>query len=392
MISPTYFVSASHWHPVGGDTVTFYEGNSLAGPSHQFTVSSGAFQTSVGGVGSDLWLGKLDTPIPESDNISYYPVPLLPDNNSYVGQMIYVNGKPNRVGRNIIDRITTAQEPDPPATPWKNTVAMEFDYNTTSGLGADECYLIGGDSGGPSFIDVNGQLSLVGIHYYNMGTPGPGDLGMISGDSFVPYYVDQLNGNMTGESVARIVPVPGLVVWKGGNSAGPSSWALAANWDPNTAVPDGAGTKVGFGNQPAANSVVDMSMHGRTVGSITFFAATSTTIQSSGGAALTLDNNGVLSTIDVAGTQTISAPVVMNDDVTMSGDGTLNLSGGIIGGDSTLTVRNTITASSIQVDSLVIGGSGAVAAVPEPGSAVMLLSIAAGGAIFWRRWNLFRTR
>ena len=33
--------------------------------------------------------------------------------------MIYVNGKPNRVGRNIIDRITTAQEPDPPAAPYR---------------------------------------------------------------------------------------------------------------------------------------------------------------------------------------------------------------------------------------------------------------------------------
>ena len=50
---------------------------------------------------------------------------------------------------------------------------MEYDYDTVNGLGADECYLIGGDSGGPSFIDASGQLALVGIHYYNGGTPGP---------------------------------------------------------------------------------------------------------------------------------------------------------------------------------------------------------------------------
>ena len=85
---------------------------------------------------------------------------------------------------------------------------MEYDYNTVSGLGADECYLIGGDSGGPSFVDVNGQLALVGIHYYNGGTPGPGDIGPISGDSFVPYYINQLNANMGGSRVSVVVPEP----------------------------------------------------------------------------------------------------------------------------------------------------------------------------------------
>ena len=174
MISPDYFVSAAHYHPAGGDTLTFFEGNDPSGPSHQFTVASWSFQTSYNGVPSDLWLGKLTEPIPASDHITYYPVLGLPSDNDYVGQMIYVNGKPNRVGRNIIDRITTAQEPD--AERYKDTVSMEFDYNTVSGLGADECYLIGGDSGGPSFVDVNGQLALVGIHYYNGGTPGPVDL------------------------------------------------------------------------------------------------------------------------------------------------------------------------------------------------------------------------
>ena len=87
--------------------------------------------------------------------------------------MIYVYGMPNRVGRNNIDRITTAQEPDPPATPYKDTVSMEYNYDTVNGLGADECYLISGDSGGPSFVDAGGQLALVGIHYYNSGTPAP---------------------------------------------------------------------------------------------------------------------------------------------------------------------------------------------------------------------------
>jgi hypothetical protein len=212
MISPDYFVSATHYHPGGGDVLTFYEGNNPSGQSHQYTVSSWSYQTSYNGVGSDLWVGKLTAPIPASDHITSYPILGLPNQSDYVGRMIYVNGKPNRIGRNIIDRVTTAQEPDPPAAPYKNTVAMEYDFDTVNGLGADECYLIGGDSGGPTFVDAGGLLALVGIHYYNAGTPGPLDLGPISGDSFVPYYIDQLNTNMGGESVRVVVPEPGTLI------------------------------------------------------------------------------------------------------------------------------------------------------------------------------------
>jgi hypothetical protein len=209
MISAEYFVSAAHFHPTDGETLTFFEGNDPSGPSHQFTVSSWSYQTSYAGLPSDLWLGKLTTPIPASDRIATYPVLGLPNLNDYIGRMIYVNGKPNRVGRNVIDSIVAATEGTPP---YKDTVSMQYDYNTVSGLGADECYLIGGDSGGPSFVDAGGRLALVGIHYYNGGTPDPVDLGPISGDSFVPYYISQLDANMVGASVSVVVPEPSTVV------------------------------------------------------------------------------------------------------------------------------------------------------------------------------------
>jgi hypothetical protein len=212
MISPDYFLSAAHYHPSGGDILTFYANNDPNGPSYQFTVSGTAyFQTSYSGIPSDLWLGKLTTPIPAADHIAYYPVPQLGSDSNYIGQMIYVNGKPNRVGRNNIDTIRVASEPEV-GTHNKSTVSMEFNYDTVGGLGADECFLIGGDSGGPSFMDVNGQLAVVGIHYYDYGTPDVMDWGMISGDSFVPYYVSQLNANMGGESVTTVVPEPASLV------------------------------------------------------------------------------------------------------------------------------------------------------------------------------------
>jgi hypothetical protein len=206
MISPTYFLTATHWHPGAGNVITFHEDNKPDGLTHQYTVDNWSFQTSYGSVGSDLWLGRLTAPIPDEANIAYYPVLSLPAQSDYIGQMIYVNGKPNRVGRNNIDSFRIASEPEE-GTAYKSTFSMEYDYNTATGLGADECYLIGGDSGGPSFVDVDGQLALVGIHYYNMGTPDVMDWGMISGDSFVPYYIDQLNANMGADSVTT-VPEP----------------------------------------------------------------------------------------------------------------------------------------------------------------------------------------
>ena len=385
MISPSYFLSAAHYHPATGEVLTFYQGNDPAGPSHQYTVSSWSYQSNYDGVPSDLWLGKLETPIPASDHINYYPVPLLTNLNDYVGQMIYVNGKPNRVGRDIIDRIVAAQEPDPPATPTKNTVSMEFDYNTTSGLGADECYLISGDSGGPSFIDVNGQLALAGIHYYNGGTPGSGYINPISGDSFVPFYLDQIMANLAGESVTTTLLQPALRTWKGGDGSGTTDWAVGANWDPNTTAPDGPGARVSFGTQAATNNIVDMISQGRTVGTMTFSATTSTTIRSTGGFALTLDNSGTSSTIDVAGSHTISALVILNNDLTISGSGTLNLSGGVTGHHSLTITGGILNASSINVSSFSLGYAATAQAIPEPGSLAMLLTIALGGLTLWRR-------
>ena len=119
--------------------------------------------------------------------------------------------------------------------------------------------------------------------------------------------------------------------WQGGNGAGPTKWDVAANWNPNGAAPNGPGVSVTFGNQPAGNNVVDMVSSGKKVGSLVFLGMTSTTIRSSGGFALTLDNAGQLSTIDVTGNHTIAAPVVLNNDARISGSGTLTLSAGISG-------------------------------------------------------------
>lgn len=182
-------------------------------------------------------------------------------------------------------------------------------------------------------------------------------------------------------SYQRSTPLPAFD-WKGGNSASPTDWGVAANWSPSTGVPDGPGALANFGNQPATANLVDMTSIGRTAGNITFAATTGTTIQSTGGFSLTLDNAGGFSTIDVAGNDVISAPVVLNNDAIIEGPGTLDLSGGIRGNHA-VTVLGNLAAASIQVDALIVGGTGVVQTVPEPSALSFVLAAAASGLTFF---------
>src|SRR5262249_18381510 len=67
------------------------------------------------------------------------------------------------------------------------TQATVYDFNPSLN---GEIHLIGGDSGGPSLLNSNGQLGLFGTHY------GLDQTTNTSADAFVPFYTDQLNAAM----------------------------------------------------------------------------------------------------------------------------------------------------------------------------------------------------
>ncbi len=146
------------------------------------------------------------------------------------------------------------------------------------------------------------------------------------------------------------------VAWKGGNTSAPTDWGTLANWGSGSSVPDGKGVNVDIGSQDSANSVIDMVSAGRTVGNIYFTPFTSTTIQSSGGKSLTIDNNGKTATVNALGDQIISSSVVLNSNTIFSVSGTLNITGAISGagklgvtdiGTLTLSGTNTYTGNTI---------------------------------------------
>jgi hypothetical protein len=175
-------------------------------------------------------------------------------------------------------------------------------------------------------------------------------------------------------------PPPGYNYWIG---AIDTYWSNPdGNWSTPYA-PNGVGVKLLFGHDfdhPEYRTLVDMQETSRTVGDLIFVQDRPIAIQ---GAKLTLDNGANPSTLDISGPHTISAPVELNNDALIEGSGTLNLTGGI-SGNYVLTVVGNLTAKSIQVDTLSIGGSGMQNAVPESGVIALLFTGALGG-LAWRR-------
>lgn len=202
MISPSYFLSAGHYHPGAGTQLNFYSGNDLNVAPETHTVDNFGFQTSLNGGSSDVWLGRLTTPV--SSSIAIYPILKLPSESDYIGQSIFVYGHGssygtgNLVGLNKISVVNTL---------YYNTRESEFFFDGNSG--PSTAALIGGDSGGPSFVEHAGHLALVGIHYWTCGTY----VGACQGDSFVPFYTDQIAAALGTEQLTYVTAVPEPATW-----------------------------------------------------------------------------------------------------------------------------------------------------------------------------------
>jgi hypothetical protein len=221
MITSQYFITAYHWPAQNYfSTLTFYEGNTTTSGTHSYNVDTGySHQLNYNGHPSDVYVGRLTAPIPDGDHIAHYPVLMLSSSNNYaayVGMTIYNYGRPYDVGRNVISSI------QPYAEGGQDGPGMFFNYDSP-GLGSDETYLIGGDSGGPSFAVVDGKLALLGEHFSTYGTSGlipfdggapkAGDGSWWSVDGFLPYFVNDINAILPeGQQIATVVPEPSSMI------------------------------------------------------------------------------------------------------------------------------------------------------------------------------------
>ncbi|MBN2473991.1 MAG: hypothetical protein JXB62_05255 [Pirellulales bacterium] len=231
MISPRYFLSAAHHHDSGG-SLYFCSTNDPEGPVEIHAIESG---TQI--AGTDLWLGKLTTPV--SREVATYPILSLPADSDYDHLEIYTFGRSDtlpswssvRLGRNTIDPNTYETVTDSFGS---RGVSYHFDFDELGGVGADESYLQSGDSGGPSLAIYDGMPALVGIHWYIWeDADSPGAVG--SADTFVPHYVEQIAAAMADEPLI-VLPEP-VLTWDGLSDG---DWNAAGRWHgaPANGVPN----------------------------------------------------------------------------------------------------------------------------------------------------------
>ncbi|MBN1929956.1 MAG: hypothetical protein JW764_10495 [Chlorobiaceae bacterium] len=173
LVSDNYFISANHYHPAVGETITFWSTDNLADSSFSYKVTGGKRIGST-----DLWVGWFDAGLTVDESIERYSVLTLPNTSSYVGLELYNYGKTHRVGRNVTESVKLYNSA---MTAW-----YDYDNNDKFSVGGDETVLQTGDSGAPSFAVSSSGLALIGIHWLSNRTS-------ISVDTFVPTYYNDIN-------------------------------------------------------------------------------------------------------------------------------------------------------------------------------------------------------
>lgn len=215
LISPKHFVGAYHFRPSANGSLSFL---SEDGVVRTYAIESLSAILNSDGDPSDLVLGTLETEVAPDDGINFQPFLSLPE-AGYTGQeLIFMGhrrpGTPTlRAGRAVFQARSQFGEGTAIGanTGIKRTEVFSWTYQENSLLftgNPNDSYTEGGDSGSPSLAAIDGQGAIVGIHT----AAGTASVLIsnqnISYDTFVPFYVDQVNEKIaeSGYHMTRAVP------------------------------------------------------------------------------------------------------------------------------------------------------------------------------------------
>jgi hypothetical protein len=218
MIDSTHFISNWHVNAPGGimlgDTINFRPAGTSSNLTRTVTNLQQVTNLGLGGSGvpdgsgSDVMLGTLNAPFAPGSGIATYPIAAA----GTVQQVVYLYGRESALGRNNISP-SAPGNPNPViladvGTGATATFRMDYDQPNSnpdalaSTVGSDEAHFNAGDSGGPTFVLVGGQLQLLGGNMFiqSYGDPGepalpPGvsDPVEYSGATYLPFYTAQIN-------------------------------------------------------------------------------------------------------------------------------------------------------------------------------------------------------
>ncbi len=151
---------------------------------------------------SDLIIMKLSAPVTATDHgISPFPYLNLATESAYTNTVLTTFGQTTRAGRGRIASFGNYID-----SGIEQTRIFRFNYSTFTG-NADDAYVVGGDSGSPTFAIANNRPALVGVHLAV--SSGFGTITNI--DTFVPNYAATVNGLLAAEGYQLIPAYPASV-------------------------------------------------------------------------------------------------------------------------------------------------------------------------------------
>jgi len=218
LVSPKHFVGANHFRPASSGQLRFLAQD---GTVRTYEIASTQAILNSDGEATDLFLGTLEGIIPDTDQVHFQPYLSLASESNYSGQNILFMGhrtaapKNLRIGSGTIGSFTDfGADPITSGSPINRTRAYQIVYSELVG-GGDDAYAQSGDSGSPSLVTVDGRGAIVGTHTavanatVNAGLATPGSI--ITYDTFVPHYVEELNAIMETDGYHMTRAVPGNV-------------------------------------------------------------------------------------------------------------------------------------------------------------------------------------
>lgn len=153
LITPQHFLTATHYKAIG--SITFLD---ASGSTQTFAVSN------ITSIYKDISIGTLETPIPDELGIRPFPVASVNGDGPKGREVFYVGNAPSGNLRTIaIGRTGFYKIIDHPAS---DGLAVLRSDEVPSEYSQDRVYGVTGDSGSPSFFLENGELLLLGHHYF----------------------------------------------------------------------------------------------------------------------------------------------------------------------------------------------------------------------------------
>ena len=198
LISSKHVLMAEHWKIAVGQQIRFLD---QSGTLYTATVASLTNVVKDAQL-TDITVARLNAPVPDVAVLKYLN---LPENHHYFTSDLQVfgwNGSGGNhpvVGKGNLSYIYNEED-----TPL-NLRFNEYPY-VVAGGDQDDCFLIGGDSGSPTFATTRDGPALIGIHF----GVDPGAVINFSYDSFVPRYVTEINTILTAAGDSPMTPVYSL--------------------------------------------------------------------------------------------------------------------------------------------------------------------------------------